>query len=78
MLDHKLNITHQIDLAKAEEKISKQKAMQRGVVKDVEIKTLLKAALSDQIADRALFMAGIDVSDYDEGYSEFKTEELSP
>lgn len=51
-------------------------AMQRSVVKDVEIKTLLKAALTDQIDDRALFMKGIDVSYYYEGYSEFKTEEL--
>lgn len=51
-------------------------AMQRSVVKDVEIKTLLKQALTDRIDDRALFMKGIDVSYYYEGYSEFKTEEL--
>jgi cell filamentation protein len=51
-------------------------AMQRSVVKDLEIKTLLKNALTDQINDRALFMKGIDVSYYYEGYSEFKTEEL--
>lgn len=51
-------------------------AMQRSVVKDVEIKVLLKQALTDQIDDRALFMKGIDVSYYYEGYSEFKTEEL--
>lgn len=51
-------------------------AMQRSVVKDVEIKVLLKQALTDQINDRALFMKGIDVSYYYEGYSEFKTEEL--
>lgn len=51
-------------------------AMQRSVVKDLEIKALLKKALSDQIDDRALFMIGIDVSYYYEGYSEFKTEEL--
>ncbi|MDE2676225.1 MAG: Fic family protein [Paracoccaceae bacterium] len=51
-------------------------AMQRSVVKDLEIKTLLKKALTDQIDDRALFMSGIDVSFYYEGYSEFKTEEL--
>ncbi len=51
-------------------------AMQRSVVKDLEIKTLLKQALTDQIDDRALFMKGIDVSYYYEGYSEFKTEEL--
>lgn len=51
-------------------------AMQRSVVKDLEIKTLLKKALTDQIDDRTLFMIGIDVSYYYEGYSEFKTEEL--
>ncbi|MDO9163111.1 MAG: Fic family protein [Methylococcaceae bacterium] len=51
-------------------------AMQRSVVKDVEIKALLKPALTNQIDDRALFMKGIDVSYYYEGYSEFKTEEL--
>ena len=46
------------------------------VVKDVELKVLLQQALTDQIHDRALFMKGIDVSYYYEGYSEFKTEEL--
>ena len=51
-------------------------AMQRSVVKDLEIKCLLKQALTDRVDDRALFMKGIDVSYYYEGYSEFKTEEL--
>ncbi len=51
-------------------------SMQRSVVKDVEIKALLKSALTDRINDRALYMKGIDVSYYYEGYSEFKTEEL--
>jgi cell filamentation protein len=51
-------------------------AMQRSVVKDIEIKVLLKQALTNQINDRALFMKGIDVSYYYEGYSEFKIEEL--
>lgn len=51
-------------------------AMQRSVVKDLEIKALLIEACTDQINDRALFMKGIDVSYYYEGYSEFKTEEL--
>ena len=51
-------------------------AMQRSVVKDLEIKALLRQALTNQINDRALFMKGIDVSYYFEGYSEFKTEEL--
>ena len=51
-------------------------AMQRSVVKDIEIKVLLKSALTDQINDRALFMKGVDVSCYYEGYSQFKIEEL--
>jgi cell filamentation protein len=51
-------------------------AMERSVIKDVEIKALLKKALTDKINDRALFMKGIDVSYYYEGYSEFKTSEL--
>lgn len=51
-------------------------AMQRSVVKDIEIKVLLKQALTDKIDDRALFMKGIDVSYFYEGYSEFKTEAL--
>jgi len=51
-------------------------AMQRSPVKDLEIKHLLKHALTDQIDDRALFMKGIDVSYYYEGYSEFKAGEL--
>ncbi len=51
-------------------------AMQRSPVKDLEIKVLLKQALTNQIHDRALFMKGIDVSYYYEGYCEFKTEEL--
>ena len=51
-------------------------SMKRSVVKDVEIKVLLKAALTDKIDDRTLFMKGIDISYYYEGYSEFKTEEV--
>jgi cell filamentation protein len=51
-------------------------AMERSVIKDVEIKVLLKQALTDHINDRELFMKGIDVSYFYEGYSEFKTGEL--
>jgi len=51
-------------------------AMQRSVIKDVEIKYILKQALTNEIDDRSLFMKGIDVSYYYEGYSEFKTEEV--
>ena len=51
-------------------------AMERSVVKDVEIKHLLKGALTDRINDREIFMKGIDVSYYYEGYSEFRIEDL--
>jgi cell filamentation protein len=51
-------------------------AMERSVVKDIEIKQLLQTALTDKIHDRETFMKGIDVSYYYEGYSEFKTEDL--
>ena len=51
-------------------------AMQRSVVKDIEIKHLLKQALTSEIDNRALFMKGIDVSYYYEGYSEFSIEEV--
>ncbi len=51
-------------------------AMQRSVVKDLEIKALLKQALTNKINDRSLFIKGIDVSYFYEGYSQFKTEEL--
>ncbi len=51
-------------------------AMERSVVKDVEIKHLLKNALTDHINDRELYMKGIDVSYYYEGYSEYKIDDL--
>ena len=51
-------------------------AMERSVVKDIEIKHLLKQALTNEIDNRALFMKGIDVSYYYEGYSEFNTEDV--
>lgn len=51
-------------------------AMERSVVKDIEIKYILKQALTSKINDRSIFMKGIDVSYYYEGYSEFKTEEV--
>lgn len=51
-------------------------AMERSVVKDIEIKHLLKAALTDKINDRELFMKGIDISYHYEGYSEFRIEDV--
>ena len=47
-----------------------------GRLKDVEIKVLLKNALTNEINSRENFMKGIDHSYYYEGYNNFKTEEL--
>lgn len=51
-------------------------AMERSPVRDTEIKTFLGAALTDRVADRALFMKGIDRSYEYEGYSAYRTETL--
>ena len=50
-------------------------AMERSPIKDVEIKVLLKNALTNKINDRDVYMKGIDASYSYEGYSEFKTGE---
>lgn len=51
-------------------------AMERSPIKDVEIKHLLKEALTDQVNSRELYMKGIDTSYFYEGYSMFKTDDL--
>ena len=51
-------------------------AMERSPIKDIEIKHILKNALTDQINDREMYMKGIDTSYYYEGYMTFKTEDL--
>lgn len=51
-------------------------AMERSPIKDVEIKVLLKGALTDDINSREVYMKGIDHSYYYEGYTTFKAEEL--
>lgn len=51
-------------------------AMERSPIKDLEIKVLLKSALTDEINSREVYMKGIDHSYYYEGYTTFKTEEL--
>ena len=51
-------------------------AMERSPIKDIEIKHILKAALTDDIDSREVYMKGIDHSYYYEGYTTFKTEEL--
>ena len=51
-------------------------AMERSPIRDIEIKHILKVALTDEIDSREVYMKGIDHSYYYEGYSTFKAEEL--
>ena len=51
-------------------------AMERSPIKDIEIKYLLKKALTDKINDREIYMKGIDTSYYYEGYSVYKASEI--
>lgn len=51
-------------------------AMERSPIKDVEIKVLLKDALTDKIDDREVYMKGIDASYYYEGYNLYRTDEM--
>ena len=51
-------------------------AMERSPIKDIEIKHVLKAALTDEINSREVYMKGIDHSYYYEGYTTFKAKEL--
>jgi cell filamentation protein len=51
-------------------------AMERSPVKDIEIKHLLAAALTDEVSDRDVYMKGIDASYHYEGYSVYKAGDL--
>ena len=51
-------------------------AMERSPIRDIEIKYLLKQALTEKIYDREVYMKGIDHSYYYEGYSAYRTNEL--
>ena len=51
-------------------------AMERSPIKDIEIKYILKQALTDKINDRTMYMKGIDHSYYYEGYVIYKTKDL--
>ena len=51
-------------------------AMERSPIKDIEIKYLLKNALTDEINSREVYMKGIDHSYYYEGYITFQAEDL--
>lgn len=76
-LDHilKNEIGKVIDWSKVDKK-DYLLAMERSPIKDVEIKVLLKCALTDETDSREIYMKGIDHSYYYEGYTTFKTEEL--
>ena len=51
-------------------------AMERSPIRDIEIKYLLREALTDKVDDRQTYMKGIDHSYYYEGYASYKAEEL--
>ncbi len=51
-------------------------AMERSPIRDIEIKHILKNALTSDVDSREVYMKGIDHSYYYEGYATFKTEEL--
>ena len=51
-------------------------AMERSPIKDIEIKHILRNALTDKINDREMYMKGIDHSYYYEGYNIYRVEEL--
>ena len=76
-LDHilKVELKQCIDWSKVD-KEDYLLAMERSPIRDIEIKHVLKAALTDKINDRAVFMKGIDASYHYEGYHAFKAEEL--
>ena len=76
-LDHilKTEINRVVDWSKVD-KEDYLLAIKRSPIKDVEIKVLLKGALTDAINSRENYMRGIDHSYYYEGYNRFKTEEL--
>ena len=76
-LDHilKNEISKVVDWSKVD-KEDYLLAMERSPIKDIEIKHILKEALTDEIDSREVYMKGIDHSYYYEGYTTFKTEEL--
>ena len=51
-------------------------AMERSPIKDIEIKYILKQALTDKVENREVYMKGIDHSYYYEGYFVYKAEDL--
>ena len=76
-LDHilKTEINRVIDWSKVD-KEDYLLAMERSPIKDIEIKHILRSALTHNIHGREIYMKGIDHSYYYEGYATFKAEDL--
>ena len=76
-LDHilKTEINRVIDWSKVD-KEDYLLAMERSPIRDIEIKHILRSALTDNINSREIYMKGIDHSYYYEGYAKFKAEDL--
>lgn len=71
----KLNIGKVIDWSLVNKNKYLQ-AMERSPINDLEIKYLLKEALTDDVNNRLIFIKGIDASYNYEGYDTYKTEDL--
>ncbi|MBE6844494.1 MAG: cell filamentation protein Fic [Ruminococcus sp.] len=71
----KANLKKVIDWSKVD-KDDYLLAMERSPIRDIEIKHVLKNALTDKINDREMYMKGIDASYYYEGYTTYKSNEL--
>ena len=72
----KKEIGYVVDWSKVD-KVDYLLAMERSPIKDIEIKFLLKNALTNNVNDREIYMKGIDHSYYYEGYYVFKMENLT-
>ncbi|MDO4486871.1 MAG: Fic family protein [Bacillota bacterium] len=71
----KKEINQVVDWSKVD-KVDYLMAMERSPIKDIEIKHILRNALTDKINDREIYMKGIDHSYYYEGYNIYRIEEL--
>lgn len=71
----KKEINRVVDWSKVD-KVDYLMAMERSPIKDIEIKHILRIALTDKINDREMYMKGIDHSYYYEGYNIYRIEEL--
>ena len=77
-LDHilKKELNRVVDWSQVDKNLYLQ-AMERSPINDVEIKTLLFAALTDKIDDREIFMKGLDASYFYENYFTYRSQDLS-